>query len=140
MGIWWNHKRPERWQKTNKALEFFKLLWNAPVHYIAVENPVGYVNSHFLKPSQVINPWQFGHQAHKPTCLWLKNLPNLKPTNIVDRGEFYLKKNGERLSKWSHKTSGSRTNVRAKISNRTFEGIASAMADQWTAHFIAQKP
>jgi hypothetical protein len=136
MGIWWNHKRPERWELTRKALEFVDTLAKAPCERIAIENPVGYLNKNWSRfpdgPTQVVHPWQFGHRANKPTCLWLKNLPKLTPTEIVDKGEFYTKANGMRLSKWSHITSGRDKEKRAKIASRTFEGIANAMAEQWS--------
>jgi hypothetical protein len=131
MGIWWNHKRPERWPLTYAAKDFVLDLANAPIPRIAIENPIGYLNKNWRKPDQIVNPWQFGHEAHKPTCLWLKDLPKLTPTKIVDRGEFYTKANGARMSKWSHITSGTRKEDRARIASRTFEGIAQAMAEQW---------
>lgn len=132
MGIWWNHKRPERWELTYAAKDFVQLLWNAPIKYIAIENPIGYLNKNWMKPSQIIHPWQFGHEANKPTCLWLKNLPLLTPTKIVEKGEFYTKANGSRISKWSHTTSGTKKIKRAKIASTTFKGIAEAMAEQWS--------
>lgn len=104
---------------------------NAPIPRICVENPIGYCGTHYRKADQIINPWQFGHEANKPTCLWLKNLPKLVPTKIVDKGKFYVKANGNRMSAWSHITSGTRKELRAKIASRTFPGIASAMAAQW---------
>jgi hypothetical protein len=132
MGIWWNHKRPERWVDTFKALEFVKALWSANIPRIAIENPIGYLSKNFRKPDQIINPWQFGDEANKPTCLWLNGLPKLTPTKIVGKGEFYTKKNGARMSKWSHITSGTRKDQRAKIAATTFQGIANAMAEQWS--------
>lgn len=131
MGVWWNHKRPERWQLTYDAAEFVKLLWNAPIQRVALENPVGWLNSHWQPPTQIVHPWQFGHEANKPTCLWLRGLDPLKPTQVVGKGEFYTKANGSRISKWSHVTSGTDKAKRAKIASRTFEGIAQAMAMQW---------
>lgn len=131
MGIWWNHKRPERWPLTFKAMDFVKKLADAPIEHIAIENPIGYLNRHGRKPDCIVNPWQFGDEAHKPTCLWLKNLPKLFPTKIVGRGKFYTKANGTRMSAWSHITSGTRKSERAKIASRTFQGIADAMAEQW---------
>jgi hypothetical protein len=133
MGIWWNAKRPERWDSTYEALDFVKYLWGAPINKIAIENPIGYLSNHFMKPAQIINPWMFGQEANKPTCLWLKNLPLLLPTSIVGHGEFYTKANGNRMSKWSHITSGTRKEERARIASRTFQGIADAMAEQWGA-------
>ena len=138
MGVWWNAKRPERWPLTYAALDFVEALAAAPVPHIAIENPVGYLNSHWRKPTQVIHPWQFGHEANKPTCLWLKNLPRLTPTKIVGKGEFYVKANGARMAKWSHVTSGTRKAERARIAARTFDGIAAAMADQW-GDYVAER-
>jgi hypothetical protein len=131
MGVWWNHKRPERWPLTHQAYEFVKLLAAASIPKIAIENPIGYLNGHWRKPDQVVHPWQFGHEASKPTCLWLKGLPKLVHTKIVGKGEFYTKANGARMAKWSHITSGTKKAERARIASRTFEGIATAMADQW---------
>ena len=131
MGIWWNHKRPERWEETYKARNFVIELWRAPIDCIAIENPIGFLNKNWQRPDQIIHPWQFGHEASKPTCLWLRNLPLLVPTKIVGKGEFYTKKNGARMAKWSHITSGTRKVERARIASRTFEGIAAAMAEQW---------
>jgi hypothetical protein len=135
MGIWWNAKRPERWPLTYDALAFVEALASADIPKIAVENPIGYLNKHWDRfpkgPSQIINPWQFGHEANKPTCLWLKNLPPLFPTKIVGKGEFYTKANGTRMSKWSHITSGTNKQKRAQIASKTFQGIADAMATQW---------
>lgn len=131
MGIWWNKKRPERWPLTYAAKDFVAELWAAPVPLIALENPIGYLNRNWQKPTQIIHPWQFGHEASKPGCLWLKGLPKLVPTNIVGKGEFYVKANGTRMSKWSHITSGTDKAKRAKIAARTFPGIAEAMANQW---------
>jgi len=130
MGIWWNHKRPERWPLTYAAMDFVRTLWDAPVPLMALENPIGYLSKHWQLPSQVVHPWQYGHEANKPTCLWLRGLPALTPTSVVGKGEFYTKKNGKRLSKWSHITSGTQAE-RTKIASVTFSGIAAAMADQW---------
>lgn len=131
MGIWWNHKRPERWEETRKAKAFVEAIWAAPIPKMALENPIGYLGTHWRKSDQIINPWMFGDEANKPTCLWLRGLPKLTPTKIVDKGKFYVKKNGARMSAWSHITSGTRKEERARIASRTFPGIAEAMAEQW---------
>jgi hypothetical protein len=131
MGVWWNHKRPERWPMTHAARDFVEALWQAPIRRVAIENPIGFLNRNWMPPSQVIQPWQFGHEANKPTCLWLRNLPPLTATQVVGRGKFYVKANGSRMSAWSHKTSGTRKEERARIASRTFTGIADAMAQQW---------
>lgn len=132
MGVWWNHKRPERWAMTDKAEQFFMAIYNAPIHYIAIENPIGIMSTRFRKPNQIVQPWHHGETYNKATCLWLKNLPTLQPTNIVDKGEFYTKANGSRMAKWSHIQSGTNKEKRAKIASTTFQGIADAMADQWS--------
>jgi len=131
MGIWWNHKQPERWPLTFAAADFFMRLATANIPRIAVENPVGKMSVIWRKPDQVVNPWWFGTQANKPTCLWLKGLPCLEPTEVVGKGEFYTKANGQRISVWNHKTSGTRKQERASIASRTFQCIADAMAQQW---------
>lgn len=132
MGVWWNHKRPERWGLTEEAVRFFKTLWEWPIiPHIAMENPIGILSTKIRKPDQIIQPWQFGHEATKATCLWLKNLPPLLSTQVVEKGEFYTKKNGNRMAKWSHITSGTRKEERARIASRTFKGVAEAMAAQW---------
>lgn len=133
MGIWWNAKRPERWPLTYAARDFVQSIWAAPIPRVALENPIGYLNRNWMKPTQIIQPWQHGHEANKPTCLWLRGLPPLQTTKIVGKGEFYTKANGHRMSKWSHWCSGTRKAERAKIASRTFPGVAAAMADQWGA-------
>lgn len=131
MGIWWNHKRPERWAMTDHAADFFMRLWSIPSPRMAIENPIGTMSTRFRKPDQVVNPWQFGHEANKPTCLWTRGLPTLRPSKIVGKGKFYTKANGSRMSAWSHRCSGTRKEERARIASRTFTGIAEAMAEQW---------
>ena len=131
MGIWWNHKRPERWPLTHAARDFVAMLWAAPIPKIVIENPIGFLSNNWQKPTQIVHPWQFGDEASKPTCLWLKNLPKLQPTKIVGKGEFYTKANGARMAVWSHKQSGTNKAKRAKIASTTFKGIADAMAAQW---------
>jgi hypothetical protein len=102
-----------------KAIDFFMKLYNCDIPKIAIENPIGVMSSKFRKPNQVLQPWMFGHGETKATCLWLRNLPNLKPTNIVDGREQRL----HRLPK---------TKDRAKLRSKTFLGIAAAMASQWS--------
>jgi len=139
MGIWWNAKRPERWPLTHAAQAFVEELWAAPIPHVAIENPIGYLNKHWREPTQVINPWQFGHEAHKPTCLWLRGLPLLQPTQMVGRGRFYTKANGTRMSAWSHTISGTKKAARARHASRTFPGIANAMATQWGSFVREQR-
>ena len=137
MGIWWNHKRLERIPLTDEAAAFFMMFVDcAPA--VVIENPIGTMSSRYRKPDQIINPWQFGHEANKPTCLWLKGVPKLIPTQIVDKGKFYVKANGARMSAWSHITSGTNKEKRATIAARTFPGIAKAMAKQWSEFLLSQ--
>ena len=96
-------KNKERWENQKLALEFVKKLMDAPINKIAVENPVSVISTQIRKPDQIIQPYQFGDKAQKTTCLWLKNLPHLKHTKIVEKGEFieWIDKNGKRKNKLS---------------------------------------
>ncbi len=127
-GARWFKEKPEKALLQEEALEFVQLLMNAPVGKICVENPISVISTKIRKPDQIIQPWQHGHEASKSTCLWLKNLPLLVPTKIVDKGEFVVTKGGKRLPKWYNFPPSS---DRAKLRSRTFEGIAEAMANQW---------
>jgi hypothetical protein len=125
---------PNRAIDREEALEFFIKLLEAPIDKIAVENPVGIVSTRYKKPNQTVHPWMFGDEASKATCLWLKNLPLLEPTKIVGKGERVVLSSGKSLPKWysdaltQSKTSAERRTMRSK----TFEGLARAMAEQWT--------
>jgi hypothetical protein len=125
---------PNRAIDRDEALEFFIKLCEAPIEKIAVENPVGIVNTKYKKPTQTVHPWMFGDEASKATCLWLKNLPKLEPTNVVGKGERVVLSSGKSLPKWysdaltKAKTPAERRTLRSK----TFEGMARAMAEQWT--------
>jgi len=122
---------PTRQQDRQDAINFFMSLVNAPIDKIAIENPIGIMSTMYKKPNQIIHPWQFGHEASKSTCLWLKGLDNLKPTDIVDKGEFVTYKSGKRMTKWYADAASKSPKERAKIRNKTFQGIADAMAEQW---------
>lgn len=122
-------KRRDGRQK--QAIDFFLQLANADIPKIAIENPVGIMQHHYKKHSQLIHPWQFGHKMSKPTCLWLKNLPCLVPTDIVEKGEFVTLPNGSRMAKWYYEASKKPAKERTKLRNTTFSGIAAAMAEQW---------
>lgn len=125
---------PNRAIDREEALAFFIKLLEAPIDKIAVENPVGIVSTRYKKPNQTVHPWMFGDEASKATCLWLKNLPLLEPTKIVGKGERVVLSSGKSLPKWysdaltQSKTSAERRTMRSK----TFEGLARAMAEQWT--------
>lgn len=127
-GLHWNKKRPERAAKTEEALRFVEFLMNAPVPRIAIENPIGCISTRICKPDQTIHPWQFGHPESKATCLWLKLLPALTPTDILPRPES---------GRWSNQTASGQNKLapsanRWKIRSTTYQGIADAMAAQWT--------
>lgn len=117
--------------RQQKAIDFFMFLVNAPIPKIAIENPVGIMSTVWRKPDQIIQPYQFGHDASKKTCLWLKNLTKLEPTGYVpgtmnDRG----------LTRWANQTASGQNNLapsqtRGLDRSRTYRGIADAMAEQW---------
>jgi hypothetical protein len=113
--------------RQQQAIDFFMALVNAPIAKICIENPVGIMSTTYRKPDQIIQPWQFGHKATKSTCLWLKGLPILIPTNVVDKGEFKQYASGRRSSLWHANTGGGCGHKRSI----TYQGIAEAMADQW---------
>ena len=123
-----------RWENQIFALDFVQKLMDAPIPRIAIENPVSVISTKIRKPDQIIQPYMFGDEATKTTCLWLKNLPKLLPTKIVDKGERTVFKSGKSHPKWyadalaKAKTPSERRTLRSK----TFQGIARAMADQWT--------
>ncbi|QKW83413.1 DNA cytosine methyltransferase [Acinetobacter sp. FDAARGOS_724] len=114
--------------RQHAAVSFFMMLAKCDIPRIAIENPVCIMSSLWRKPDQIIQPWQFGEEAQKTTCLWLKGLPPLKHTNIVNKGEFVVSPSGKRMPKWySNAKFSDRSNIRSK----TFQGIADAMAMQW---------
>ena len=112
---WWKDKVVEQ----AEALDFVRLLLDAPIEKIALENPVGKISSAIRKPDQIIQPWQYGHGETKATCLWLKNLPPLVPTNIVDGREARVHRMPPSADRW-------------KLRSTTYQGIADAMATQWS--------
>jgi len=111
---WFKEKQKEQ----TEALEFVELLLNAPIHQICLENPISIISSRIRKPDQIIQPWQYGHGETKATCLWLKNLPLLKPTNIVEGREARVHKMPPGPNRWKERS-------------RTLQGIADAFAQQW---------
>lgn len=121
---WFKDKQVEQAQ----ALDFVRLLLDAPIPRIALENPVSIISSRIRKPDQIIQPYEHGHEATKTTCLWLKNLPLLKPSNIVGKGTRHVTKSGRSLPDWYNLPP---SNDRWKIRSATFPGIAAAMAAQW---------
>ena len=129
----------DKQQEQADALEFVRLLLDAPIPRIALENPVSIISSRIRKPDQIIQPWQFGDKFQKTTCLWLNGLPKLQHTEIVERGEFYISpKTGKKLPSWYGDAVGSDGKKLAygseemkKVRSKTFPGIATAMATQW---------
>jgi hypothetical protein len=103
-----------------KSLDFVRQLLAAPIRRIALENPISIISSRIRKPDQIIQPWQYGHGETKATCLWLKGLPLLQPTNIVEGREARIHKMPPSPDRW-------------KLRSTTYSGIAAAMADQWGA-------
>lgn len=132
---YWKEKQADGRQQ--KAIAFFMSFVNCECERVAIENPIGIMSNQYRKPDQIIQPWMFGDMASKRTCLWLKGLKNLDPTNIVPKGEFYRiktpAKNGGTYSVplWYQKLSGLPAVERAKLRSKTFPGIAKAMAEQW---------
>lgn len=108
----------DKQQEQKEALDFVHILLDAPIKHIALENPVSVISSKIRKPDQIIQPWQFGHGETKKTCLWLKNLPPLQPTKIVEGREQRIWKLPPSKDRW-------------KLRSITYQGIADAMAEQW---------
>lgn len=129
---WLYHpKYPNRMADREEAKDFFMLLMSSNIPRIALENPIGYMSSAYRKPDQIIHPYMFGDRASKSTCLWLKNLPLLLPTNIVTP-EVHITSTGKKYDRWWFDTCRiSNLEERRKERSRTFAGIASAMAEQW---------
>jgi hypothetical protein len=116
----------------DEAIEFVRELMDAPINKIAIENPVSVISSYIRKSDQLIHPYHFGEPAAKSTCLWLKNLPKLQHTNIVEP-EYVFSGTGRKWSKWFFETSCLPVKERGKARSRFWKGIADAMADQWGA-------
>ncbi|MDD4469310.1 MAG: hypothetical protein PHR29_05155 [Acholeplasmataceae bacterium] len=121
---WFKNKQVEQ----KEAIDFFMCLVNAPIERIAIENPVSIMSTHYRKPDQIIQPWMFGHEATKTTCLWLKHLPILRPTTVVGKGKRHITKSGKSLPDWYNIPP---IEGRSKMRSITFTGIAEAMAEQW---------
>ena len=124
--------------RQQQGIDFFLKIINANIPKIAVENPIGIMSTIYKKPTQIIQPWQFGHEAQKTTCLWLKNLPVLQHTKLVDKGIFYVTPTGKKMPSWmsdpvdaNGKKLAYGSDAIKKIRNKTFQGIADAMATQW---------
>lgn len=126
-GLHWNGRRQGRAALTEAALDFVRALMAAPVPRIAIENPIGCISSRIRRPTQIIQPWQFGHPESKSTCLWLSWLPDLVPTNVLTLPS---------CGHWENQTASRQNKLapspdRWKLRAATYPGIAEAMADQW---------
>lgn len=129
-GLHWNKRRPERAKLTEDAIDFVRTLLTAPIPRIALENPIGVISTRIRKPDQIIQPYQFGHNASKSTCLWLANLPQLRHTELVEPRLVNGKK------RWANQTDSGQNRLgpsedRWKKRSVTYQGIADAMASQW---------
>ncbi len=123
-------KKPHKQKLQKEALIFVQILMNANIKMIALENPVGRISTAIRKPDQIMHPWQFGDPYTKETCLWLKGLPELQPTNIVEPIANWVKPGNKRPNRrFYHVEEGAKGDP--KLRSKTFEGIAKAMAEQW---------
>ena len=129
---WFEQKRKDGRQQA--SIDFFMLFANANCERIAIENPVGIMSSQWRKPDQIIQPYWFGDEAQKTTCLWLKGLPKLEPTKMVGKGEFITHKSGKTKPKWFADAFKLSPSERRKVRSKTFDGIAQAMAEQWAGN------
>ena len=120
-GMNWLNRKPEWRPNRELAVEFFMSLIDAPIEKICVENPIGHMNTRYRKPNQIIYPWMFGHPYKKDICLWLKNLPELRPSSIVEKTKL------KKLDFWSDKREVSGYSLKSI----TFKGVSEAMAKQW---------
>lgn len=132
-GMHWTTRGLRDRKLTEDALEFVRALLAAPVEKISLENPVGCISTRIRKPDQIIQPWQFGHAESKTTCLWLKNLPKLQPTNVLQKPAS---------GRWNNMTPSGQNKLgpspdRWRERSKTYQGIAEAMAAQWSLPAIA---
>jgi site-specific DNA-cytosine methylase len=138
-GMHWTTRGLRDPQLTEDALDFVRLLMGAPIERIAIENPIGCISTRIRKPDQIIQPYQFGHDASKATCLWLKNLRKLTPTKYVEPRLVGDKK------RWGNQTDSGQNKLgpsadRWQVRSKTYEGIAAAMTDQWSWPSIKAEP
>ena len=124
-------KAMNRFKNRQAAYDFFMQFVNADCEKIAIENPIGYMSTAYMKPTQIIHPYMFGNPARKATCLWLKGLEPLKPTNIVEPEIIHYKNRKGTDNTWHMETINLPPHERARERSKTFPGIAKAMAEQW---------
>lgn len=132
-------RNPERWKRRNDAIMFAWELFNADIEFVGLEQPISVLSTYLGKPNQIIHPYYFGDPVPKRTCLWLKNLPNLKYTNVVE--PEYIEYNSKKT-----KSGKSRYSIYGRLGkghgherSKTFQGIANAMADQWSEYIIKNR-
>jgi len=128
-GARWFTEGKKPWSLQEDALDFVRKLLDAPIDKIALENPVSVISTKIRKPNQIIQPFEYGHDVTKKTCLWLKNLPNLKPTKIVKPDIVLV--NGKKMSRMHYESFKLPSKERSKVRSKFYIGIAEAMADQW---------
>jgi hypothetical protein len=128
-GARWFTEGKKPWSLQEEALDFVRKLLDAPIDKIALENPVSVISTKIRKPNQIIQPFEYGHDVTKKTCLWLKNLPNLKPTKIVKPDIVLV--NGKKMSRMHYESFKLPSKERSKVRSKFYTGIAEAMADQW---------
>lgn len=134
-GMHWTTRGMRDQKLTDDAIEFAKMLWRADIPRIAMENPVGILSTWLRRPDQIIQPHDFGHDASKKTCLWLKGLPKLTPTLHIP-GRLVTLPSGRMARRWANQTDSGQNRLgpskdRARIRSETYQGIADAMAAQW---------
>ena len=127
----YGEKALKRIEDRKEAIDFFMMFANADCDKIAIENPVGIMSTEWRKPNQIIQPYQFGDAFEKKTCLWLKGLPELEFTNVVEPPERTKFKSGKTMASWYSEAFKLPKDERAKLRSKTFPGIAKAMAEQW---------
>ena len=128
---WFKEKRQNGSQQ--RSIDFFMEFTKTKIEKVCIENPVSIMSKVWRKPDQIIQPWMFGDEASKKTCLWLKNLPKLTPTDIVGKGEMITYESGRTMPKWYADAFRLPKEERSRLRSRTFPGIAKAIADQWGA-------
>lgn len=132
----YKHLYPDRIENRIDAVRFFNMFTDC-AKYIAIENPVGIMSTIYRKPDQIIQPYHFGHTEAKKTCLWLKGLPKLKHTEIKEP-EYITYASGKRMAKWYADAYRLPKKERQKLRSKTFQGIADAMASQWSEYILSQ--
>lgn len=129
---------PNRAKDREDAKAFFLKVAQVPIKRVAIENPVGIMNTLWRKPDQIVQPYMFGDEATKTTCLWLRGLPLLKATKIVGKGERVVLSSGKSLPKWYSDSFNTKisTEMRRTLRSKTFQGMAKAMASQWSNYIL----